>query len=211
MDSVECVRQTGARSEGFAWFPAGVVGKAMGFDGIRSVVKVPNEKIPDLSRGFTVSAWVALEAYPWTMLAVVDQESKEEAGYFLGLHPEGYPGLWMADGKRWLECRAQTKLSLYEWNHLVGTWSPEAGLRLYVNGREVAAVQSAVRFVPAQNLDVWIGRNHTPRALYSVVQLPDMAMQKLHLTPCSLDGLVDEVRIEAGALGASAIAARYQA
>jgi len=210
LDDAESIKQAGATSEGFAWFPSGVAGKAMGFDGIRTVVKVPAGKIPDLSRGFTVSAWVALEAYPWTLLAVVDQESKEQAGYFLGLHPEGYPGLWMADGNQWQECRSQAKLPLYEWNHLVGEWSPEAGMRLYVNGREVAAVKTSGRLVPAVDQDVWIGRNHTPRGLYSGVQLPDMAMQKPRPIPCSLDGLVDEVRIEAGALSASAIATRYQ-
>lgn len=37
----------------------------MGFDGICKAVKVPSGKIPDLSSGFTINAWVALEAYPW--------------------------------------------------------------------------------------------------------------------------------------------------
>jgi len=113
LDDAESIQHAGATSEGFAWFPSGVAGKAMGFDGIRTVVKVPAGRIPDLSGGFTVSAWVALEAYPWTLLAVVDQESKGQAGYILGLHPEGYPGLWMADGNQWQECRSQAKLPLY--------------------------------------------------------------------------------------------------
>ena len=131
LDDAESIKQAGATSDGFTWFQSGVARKAMGFDGIRTVVKVSAGKVPNLSGGFTVSAWVALEAYPWTMLAVVDQEVKEQSGYFLGLHPEGYPGLWLAVSNRWLECRSQAKLPLYEWNHLAGVWSPDAGMRLF--------------------------------------------------------------------------------
>jgi Concanavalin A-like lectin/glucanases superfamily len=210
MDDAASIKQAGAKSEGYAFHPPGVKGKAMGFDGIRTVVKVAADRIPDLSHGFTVSAWVALEAYPWTMLAVVDQSLNEQSGYFLGLHPEGYPGLWMADSGTWLECRSQTKLPLYEWNHLVGLWSPETGMRLFVNGQQVAAIPTKGRFAPSTLQDVWIGRNQTPRGLHSAVQLPDSKAPKPRLIPCSVDGLIDEVRIEAGALDSATIAARYQ-
>jgi len=210
LEDAGSISRTGAASEGFSWHPPGVKGKAMGFDGIRTVVKVPADKIPDLSRGFTVSAWVALEAYPWTMLAVMDHESQEQSGYFLGLHPEGYPALWMADSGKWLQCSSQNKLPLYEWNHLAGVWSPETGMRLYVNGQQVAAVPTQGHFVPAARKDVWIGRNHTPRQLHSAVQMPDAKAPKPRLIPCSLDGLIDEVRIESGALDAAAVKARHQ-
>ena len=182
----------------------------MGFDGIRTVVEVPAAKVPDLSRGFTVSAWVALEAYPWTRLAVVDQSVGEQAGFRLGLHAEGYPGLWMACSGQWLECRSQTKLPLYEWNHLAGVWSPETGMRLYVNGVEAASVPTKDPFVPAADKDLWIGRNQAPEILHSPVQLPDMKSAKPRLIPCSIDGLVDEVRVEAGAVNAPAITTRHQ-
>jgi hypothetical protein len=211
MDDAASIAQAGAKSEGYAFHPPGVKGMAMGFDGIRTVVKAAADQIPDLSLGFTISAWVALEAYPWTRLAVVDQSLGEEAGYFLGLHPEGYPGLWMAASDTWLECQSPTKLPLYEWNHLAGVWSPETGMQLYVNGLLVAAIPTNGRFTPAVRRDVWIGRNHTPQRLHSAVQLPDSKAPKPHLIPCSLDGLIDEVRIQAGALDAPAIAARHQA
>jgi hypothetical protein len=211
MDDAPSLTQAGARSEGYAFHPPGVKGKAMGFDGIRTVVKVPAARIPDLACGFTVSAWVALEAYPWTMLAVADHSSKEEAGYRLGLHPEGYPGLWMASSGKWLECRSQTKLALYEWNHLAGVWSPETGMRLFVNGLEVASVPNQGPLEPAADRDLWIGRNHTPEILHSPVQMPDMKSAKPRPILCSLDGLIDEVRIETGALHAAAIAARHRA
>ncbi len=211
MDDMASLAQAGARSEGHASHPPGVKGRAMGFDGIRTVINVPAAQIPDLSRGFTISAWVALEAYPWTMLAVVDHRSNAQAGFRLGLHPEGYPGLWMAASGKWLECRSQTKLALYEWNHLAGTWSPESGMRLWVNGQEVASLPNQGPFIPVVEQDLRIGRNHTPEILHSPVQMPDMKSAKPQLIPCSLDGLIDEVRIEAGALDAAAIAARHQA
>jgi len=210
MEDAASIKQAGAKVEGYAFHPPGVQRNAMGFDGIRTVVKVAADQIPDLSRGFTISAWVALEAYPWTTLAVVDQSSNEQTGYFLGLHPEGYPGLWMAGSNTWLECRSQTKLPLYEWNHLAGVWSPDAGMKLYVNGQQVAAIPASGRFTPSAQQDVSIGRNHTPHRLHSAVQLPDSKAPKPRQIPCSLDGLIDEVRIEAVALDAAAIAARHQ-
>ena len=202
LDNKQSLKQSGAVSSGFFWFQSGIKGQAMGFDGIQTAVTVPSSKIGDLSGGFTLSASVAMEAYPWTMMAVIDQELKEQGGFYLGIDPEGYPGLWVAAGNKWYSCLSPKKLPLYEWNHLTGTWSPDDGLRLYVNGRELAAVPTSGRFTPASELDVLIGRNHTPRILHEAIRLPAP-------TKCSLQGLIDEVRIESSVLNASVIADRY--
>lgn len=204
MDNQESIQQSGFTTDGFSWLQPGVKGQAMGFDGIQTVVTLPSAKSPDLSDGFTVSAWLAMEAYPWTQLAIIDHELKQQSGYYLGIHPEGYAELGMAAGDQWQVARSQKKLSLYSWNHLAGTWSPDDGLHLYINGREVAAVKTSDRFTPAKELDVLIGRNHTPRMLHEAIRDP---------VPIkfSLQGLIDEVRISPGALSAPAIAAMHTA
>lgn len=209
LDTEASITQEGSCVDGFYWFQTGVTGKALGFDGVRTVVKIPAGKIPDLSGGFTVGAWVALEAYPWTQLAVIDQEVNQRAGYFLGMSADGFPEFSAAVGEAWHTCRGTNKLSLYVWNHLAGSWSPEAGLRLVVNGEEVAALKTAGPWVPAAKQDVWIGRNQSPRPLYSGVKLADTASQSPKLTACSLDGLIDEVRIESGPQRTAAITERF--
>ena len=204
MDDQESIRQSGLATEGFSWFQSGVKGQAMGFDGIRTNVTIPSAKSPDLSGGFTVSAWLAMEAYPWTELAVIDHESDQQSGYFLGIHPEGYAEFAIAAGDQWHALRSREKIPLYSWNHLTGTWAPDNGLTLYVNGRKLAEAKTAAPFNPAKGLDVLIGRNRSPRMLHEAIRDPVPIK-------CSLQGLLDEVRIAPGALTASEVGAIHQA
>jgi len=89
LDDAESIQHAGATSEGFAWFPSGVAGKAMGFDGIRTVVKVPGGRIPDLSGGFP-----SAHGWRWRL-----REIKPEGSTFPGWNP--WTVTQIESGGRW--------------------------------------------------------------------------------------------------------------
>ena len=53
-------------------------------------------KVPNLSRGFTLQAWVAMAAYPWNWTPIVAQRDGETRGYSFGIDSTGHFGLQLA-------------------------------------------------------------------------------------------------------------------
>lgn len=178
---------------GFHRFVAGADGDGLRFDGQTTVLIRAAERAPRLSGAFSVEAWVALQTYPWTWCAVVNQEKARQAGYFFGIDPEGRFGLQVAVDGHWRECRSDARLPLYSWNHLLGTFDPAGGLRLYLNGKLVGEKATAgwPRFSP--EVDVWIGRNQTSLGLSEEVRV-------VAPVAFSFDGIIDELRIYDAAL-----------
>ena len=181
---------------GFHKFVDGVAGKALRFDGQTTAVVRAAARMPRIGGSFSIEAWVALQTYPWTWCAIVNQEKDRRAGYFFGVDPEGRFGLQVAVNGGWQECRSDVGLPLYAWNHILGTFDPTAGLKLYLNGKLVGekAVTGTPLFAPG--VDVWIGRNQTPLGLSEEIRI-------VAPVAFSFDGLVDEVRISDAALGAA--------
>jgi hypothetical protein len=186
----------GDELRGFHKFVDGVAGKALRFDGQTTAVVRPAAKMPRISGAFSVEAWVALQTYPWTWCAIVNQEKDRQAGYFFGIDPEGRFGLQLAAGEGWQACRSSVALPLYAWNHILGVFDPATGLRLYLNGKPVGekAATGPPRF--AAEVDTWIGRNQTPLGLSEEIRV-------VAPVAFSFDGLIDEVRISDAALNPS--------
>jgi len=147
---------------GFRKFVPGVAGSGLRFDGQTTAVVRGASKAPRLGGAFSIEAWVAIQAYPWTWCAVVNQERDRKSGYFFGLDPEGRFGLHVAVDGQWRESRSTVHLPLYAWNHIVGTFDPASGIKLYLNGKLAgeAKMSGTPRFAP--ETDVWVGRNQTP-------------------------------------------------
>jgi hypothetical protein len=191
---------------GFHRFVEGMAGAGLRFDGQTTVVVRAAARAPRVRDAFSVEAWIALQAYPWTWCAVVNQEKDHRAGFFFGIDPEGRLGLQVAVGGRWQGCRSTVGLPLYSWNHILGTFDPAAGLKLYLNGKSVGE-KTAIgppRFAP--EADVWIGRNQTPLGLSEEIRV-------VAPVAFSFDGIIDEVRIYDVALGpaeAGAVSARLR-
>jgi len=185
---------------GFHKFVAGADGDGLRFDGQTTVLIRAAGRAPRLSGAFSVEAWVALQTYPWTWCAVVNQEKARQAGYFFGIDPEGRFGLHVAVAGHWQECRSDARLPLYSWNHLLGTFDPAGGLRLYLNGKLVGetATAGSPRFSP--EADIWIGRNQTSLGLSEEVRV-------VAPVAFSFDGIIDELRIYDTALSAAEAAA----
>jgi len=189
---------------GFQKFVPGVAGNGLRFDGQTTTVVRGASKAPRLGGAFSIEAWVAIQTYPWTWCAVVNQEKDHKAGYFFGIDPEGRFGLQVAVDGRWQESHSTVKLPLYAWNHLVGTFDETAGIKLYLNGKLVE--EKAVIGKPsyAAGADLWIGRNQTPLGLSEEVKV-------VAPVAFSFDGILDEVRIHDRVLDAGEPAAAHAA
>jgi hypothetical protein len=183
----------GDELRGFHKYVDGVAGKALRFDGQTTAIVRPAVKMPRIDGAFSVEAWVALQTYPWTWCAIVNQEKDRQAGYFFGIDPEGRFGLQVASSGGWQECRSDVGLPLYSWNHLLGTFDPASGLKLYLNGKLVGERNVIGAPLFATGVDVWIGRNQTPLGLSEEIRV-------VAPVAFSFDGLIDEVRLYDAAL-----------
>ncbi|MCJ7589465.1 MAG: LamG domain-containing protein, partial [Candidatus Aminicenantes bacterium] len=166
---------------------------ALRFDGQTTTVVRSAVKMPRLRGAFSVEAWVALQTYPWTWCAIINQEKDRQAGYFFGIDPEGRFGLHLATREGWQDCRSSVGLPLYAWNNILGVFDPATGLRLYLNGQLVGekAASGPPRFAP--EVDVWIGHNQTPLGLSEEIRV-------VAPVAFSFDGIIDDVRIYDAAL-----------
>jgi hypothetical protein len=51
----------------------GISGTALQFDGYNSVISLPASQAPDISSAMTLEGWVAIGAYPWSWVPIVQQ------------------------------------------------------------------------------------------------------------------------------------------
>jgi Ca2+-binding RTX toxin-like protein len=130
----------GNLKNGTTWTSAGKFGAAVHFDGIDDLITVPAAADLNLSKTFTVEAWVKPDA-----LTPYDSVLTKEAGTFhtYALIPEGNHVAPKAEvAKSATEnntINSTSQLPLNAWSHLALT-SDGSYLRLYVNGSQVASV-----------------------------------------------------------------------
>jgi len=188
----------------------GVSGTALEFDGYHSVVALPAGNVPVVRGDLSLEGWIALGAYSWNWAPIVQQGDND--GYFLGVDSHGYPGFMARIGGVWQQLSLPSRppyadanhLALFRWYHIVGTYGKADGtMRLYVNGKEIAAKKvgsGGVQSVPA---DLRIGKA-------AVLRMPTEALHDTFPSEYGLDGLIDEVRIYKIALSASQVAESYK-
>jgi hypothetical protein len=181
------------RIAGFHRFAPGISGQALRSDGQTTHLIRPAAEAPRLNGSFSIEAWVAIQTYPWTWCAIVNQEKNRQKGYSFSIDPNGHFGLHVAVGGQWIESRSDQALPLYRWNHIAATFDTASGIRLYWNGSLAGSRPIQGPFQSAADADLWIARNLTPRPLSEEVRVvADVAY--------SFDGLIDEVRIHDRAL-----------
>jgi hypothetical protein len=182
------------------FMPEGVRGDCLRFDGFTTLVRRKAAKVPDLTRGFTLQAWVALAAYSWNWTPILGQRDGDTRGYSFGIDSTGHFGLQLAADFRWTNCIATNVLSLKTWHHLAVTYDPAFGVRLFLDGQPAGSfpVEKSLSF--AKEIDLYIGRNHEK-------MVPAHLVRDWAKFPSwwSLDGLLDEVKIHDRALTAAEI------
>lgn len=182
----------------------GVIGKGIRLDGFTSCLKTQGNN--RLVRGdeITIEAWVSLGNYPWNWCPIISTVSNENQGYRLQVGPLGQASLEVAIGEQWIACSsANEALPLRTWMHIVGVYSANKKLQLYINGDLVATteIHGAIRF---------------PNKGYQIGMVTDAAKPSdIHRTwgtieqYFGLDGILDEIKVYDSALSSDQVEAKY--
>jgi len=166
----------------------GVSGKGLRFDGYTTSVHVTAENAPKLGGSFSVEAWVALNTYPWNWVPVVDQEQNQQAGYFFGIDAFGHLGFQAEVNGQWESLNSEAQLPLKKWAHIVGTFDPNSGMTIYIDGKPAGHLEVHGRWTGSPGESLLIGRIR-----HSV--LPAEWLHPQYPVWYSLDGILDEVEI----------------
>jgi hypothetical protein len=190
---------------GYGFHAEGVIGSALRFDGFTTRVNCRADAYVDIQKGFTVEAWIAPQEYSWNWTGIVDQEKGHREGFSFGIDYVGRVGLMMALDGEWRGVISDTGVPLLEWTHVAATYDPDAGIAVFINGRPVGQEPVTGEPVPS-NEELWIGMSHTK-------QWPALTVFELSKIPSNMlfDGLIDEVKLYAGALNHDAVLASFRA
>ena len=202
----------------------GVVGNCLKFSEYDTQIRRDASSAPDINTSeFTVEAWVAPRCYPWNWCPVVMQKS-DEAGYYFGIDAYSRFGLWICTADGWERCNTDSPstegmekeefgeyntatgspdavIPLLEWSHIVGTFSSNEGVKLYLNGKLVKSCGFEGK-LKSSDADLYIGRDVEKRK----------PIRSTRVTPkinYSFDGLMDEIKIYNTCLGAGQVQAAY--
>jgi hypothetical protein len=199
---------------GFNERVAGVAGNGLRFDGYTTAVvrsakparisatkgDSTGESVPQLRAAFTLSAWVALDAYPWNWVPLIDHERDEQSGYSFGVDAFGHVGLRLAVNGGWQSATSMRVLPLKRWVHVAATFDHASGLVIYIDGEEAARLAVQGELTPALGTDLMMGRVRHPTLPY-----PSGSIHPLDPVWYSLEGILDEVQIWASCLTAEQI------
>ena len=116
----------------------GVRGSALKFDGFTTRIK-RKSGLPPIDQAVTFEAWIAPQAYPWNWNAIVEQKNR----YFFGLDATGHIGLRVFVDDQWRECVSAMQVPFMQWSHIAGTFDPNSGLQVYINGEEAGHLKVA--------------------------------------------------------------------
>lgn len=166
----------------------GVTETALRLDGESTVIRRASAQAPKPDRGLTIEAFIAVNAYPWNWVPIVDQSRAQQAGYFFGIDASGRLSLQVSVQGKWQSVSSNAPLPLREWADVAGVYDPGQGIKLFLNGKKVGelAVQGALNLAPEQ--DLLIGR--VRQAL-----VPTNAIHPKYPVWYSFDGILGDLRI----------------
>jgi beta-fructofuranosidase len=140
------------------WVPDGSEGELPRLDGYSVWFEQELQSPVRFDRELSVSAWLALEAFPVNKASIVEW-GDEESGVTLAVDRLGFPLVTIRSGDRTLEANGSKPLDHGRWLHVAASLSANGALTLYVNGAETARTE-ATGSSPAlaQIGKVWLGR-----------------------------------------------------
>jgi hypothetical protein len=136
-------------------------------------------------------------------VAIVDQKQDSSAGYYLGVSANGFLKWEVVIEGRLRTLTSKEKIDLLKWTHIAGTFDPQKGLAIYINGQPAGTLAASGKYIAASNTDLLIGRSHQKLAPAYPIRLDLPASY-------SFDGLIDEVKIYNRTLAADQISNAYQ-
>lgn len=149
------------------WRAKGVEGNALLFDGYSTFIKAPGLDTKSLENGFTVSAWVAPNAYEWgdgkKLSGIVSQASyDDQKGFTFGVYRHGTWGITLGFGDTKADFLVKSiRLAKDKWSHIGATYDPKKQhVELFLNGKKIATapLKNNVKFVAAET-NLQIGRH----------------------------------------------------
>lgn len=202
-------RQSGKACEiggvGAYWRP-GVSGTCLSFDSYSSVVTTPAAQSPQLQDEFTVSAWIAIQEYPFNFAAIL-QHMDGNTGYLLGVNARGQVEFRLGNSDS-VQSLITEHVPLYEWVHVAAVAKSGAAAVVYLNGKPVATATNVSSFVDAKNAELNIGMT---RSLRQFPLFAERAVTKQFKTTMVFSGLIDEVQLFDKALSEPEVAAEHAA
>jgi len=184
----------------------GVTGSAVEFDGYTTQILRPAKAVPALGNEFTISAWVALNNYPWNWVPIVDQSELRQVGYSFGIDAFGHLGFAVSVGGVWQTLVTTRTLPLKKWAHATAVFDGADGLRIFIDGESAGTLRTSGEFWQAVNADLLVGRVRNPEPPF-----PSWLSHPQDPILYSLDGDLDDVKILGHAVTAQQDAAEVHA
>ena len=172
------------------------------FDGYSTGIICPAEHAPHLSTAFSVEAWIAVNAYPWNWVPIVDQRKEEASGYLFGIDSFGHLGLQVSVNGTWRFLTSTIQIPLLKWNHVAATFDSAHGMTLYLNGKSVGELSTTGAMLPANDQTLLIGRVREPL-------LPSQWIHPKYKVWYSFDGIIDNLQIYDRSLSTTEVADQY--
>jgi hypothetical protein len=130
------------RIVGARWTADGAYGSALSFNGTDSRVVIGHDDRLNLTNGFTLDAWVKPNAADgWRDVLLYERGTGLSYGLYAASDRGGPEGVMSgSDGEHGVA--VSDPLPVGAWTHLATTYDPALGLVLYVNGVQVARLDS---------------------------------------------------------------------
>jgi hypothetical protein len=168
----------------------GVKGSALAFDGYTTGIWRSAADVPRLGGAFTVSAWVALDSYPWNWVPIVDQSEFQQVGYSVAIDAFGHVGFGAAIKGVWRQLTTEEELPLKKWVHVTAVFSGDSGLSVFIDGKLAGSLKAPGTFWQAVDATLVVGRVRSPQVSFPAwISHPQDPLQY------SLEGYLDEVRV----------------
>jgi hypothetical protein len=135
------------------WTDQGKFGRALMFDGLRSMVSIPPAPVLNLAEGMTISAWVyplpGMTGWRQVIMKEIDHYFLTVSSYGAPLHPVGGGAFWTKPEG----VKAPTAIAENTWIHLALTYEGSM-FCLYVNGNQGTC---RTRWYPGDVVSVSVG------------------------------------------------------
>ena len=195
-------------------YKAGVSGSALAFDGYDSKVVIRQDQKPEMTKGFTIDAWLAIGAYPWNWAPVIDMSSGNQ--FYFGINDIGQLGFKYASGLDSLKIVSDEEITLSKWTHVAVTLDPAKNkAAIFINGKEVKTSTFEFKRIRLPGCDAFVGLNRMPmRTTYHVSRdYPPYQRTPEGNQPMlfGFEGLIDELKIFSSALTADEVNNVYNA
>ena len=189
-------------------YKSGVSGTSLAFDGYDSKVVIPHDQIPEMAKGFTIDAWVAVGAYPWNWAPIIDMNSYIQ--FFFGINDIGQLGFKYALGPDSLFIVSDEEIPMNNWTHVAVTADPASNkTALFINGKKVKTSDFGFKEIRLPGCDAFVGLNRIPmRTTYHVsrdyepYQRTPEGNQPMRF---GIEGLIDELKIFSSSLNANEV------